>query len=179
MSLGYWESWPYGGPPMKISRAKDCETCGIPIGWADGDRTPRNLDGTPHVCPPGAEDVVPDELVGLVAAPNGSRPQIVTNCEGTMSTPEYFAATVGQRRWGQFSRDLYESGTLLRKLGFFDDDENWCARVWEATKRLGEDVRLTAWLRIGKALLMAMNMDGYGQRASETLKKWIEWWPKA
>lgn len=100
--------------------------------------------------------------------------------EGTteLPTPEYFAATVGRERRGKFAHDLYEAGTLLRKLGFFDDDtEGWCSRVQEATLKLDDGVRLTAWLRIGKALLVAMNLEGYEQRASNALKIWTELGP--
>ena len=148
---------------MKIKQAKQCDTCGLPIGWLPGDKIPRNLDGTPHVCP---EEHTSDPL------PQNTDDPLPKNT----ATSEYFAATVGRRRYAKFNRDLYEAGTLLRKLGFFDD-EDWCVKVQEATMRLDEEVRLVAWLRVSKALLMAMNLDGYESRASEALKAWTEWWP--
>ena len=166
---------------MRVEQAKLCHTCGVPIGWAEGSKVPRDLDGTPHVCT--REYVEP--AMQNTDAPNvlvdGALPQIVTKYEGTktpplLPTPDYFAATVGWYRWAQFNHDLYEAGMLLKSLGFFDGDEGWCARVREATERLDEDVRLTAWLRIGKALLMAMCMDGSEECASETLREWTEWW---
>jgi len=102
--------------------------------------------------------------------------QCDTDEQAPLSTPEYFLATAGRRRRVKFNRDLYEAGTLLKKLGFFDGDEDWCARVQEATTRLETDVRLAAWMQIGKALLMAMNLDGYEEVASGALEEWIEWW---
>lgn len=153
---------------MKVKRAKNCDTCRAPIGWLEGDKIPRNLDGTPHACP---EEHTDDPIPVSTDAP---LPQSTTRA---LSTPEYFAITVGARRRSQFASDLYEAGTLLAKLGFFDAGFGWCSRVQDATMRLDADARLTAWLRIGKALLVAMNMDGYGERASEELKKWIEMGP--